>query len=152
MASSQAGEATAAAAPSPVQLAQIINRVGQSEMRIEMNTAAFGSVQVRTVLHANDVGLVIGSEKGDLRSLLANDLPALTNTLQQQNLRLNSVNFMQGFAFSNNASGGGNSQPQSFVPTRSPQNFAPAEAVSEDTIESAAVDFISGSSSLSILA
>jgi flagellar hook-length control protein FliK len=135
-----------------VQLAQMISRVGQSEMRIGMNTSAFGSVEVRAVVHASDVGLVIGSEKGDLRSLLANDMPAITNTLQQQSLRLNSVNFMQGFAFSNNASGGGDSQQRSFVPQRGFVSSA-SEAAADDSMEPLpAGEFGSGNSSLSILA
>jgi hypothetical protein len=144
-------ETPAAAAPGPVQLAQIVNRVEQSEMRIGMNTSAFGSVEVRAVVHANDVGLVVGSERGDLRSLLSNDLPALANTLQEQNLRLHSVNFMQGFAFSNNASGGGDSQPRSFVPMRASSNSALSDAAAEDSTELLpAGEF--GGSSLSILA
>lgn len=144
-------ETLPAAVPGPVQVAQMINRIGQSEMRIGMNTSAFGSVEVRTVVHANDVGLVIGSEKGDLRTLLASDMPAITNTLQQQNLRLNSVNFMQGFAFSNNASGGGDSRQQSFVPMRTPSSGGLAEATVDDSLEvSAAGEFAGGG--LSILA
>jgi flagellar hook-length control protein FliK len=98
-------------------MAQMINKASQSEMRIGINTSAFGNVEVRTVVHANDVGVLIGSEKGDLRSFLANELPAIANTLQQQNLRLNQVNFhQQGFGFSNQMSSGGDPQPRSFVP------------------------------------
>ncbi len=85
-------------------MAQMVNKAAQSEMRIGLNTSAFGSVEVRTVVHANEVGVQIGSEKGDLRSLLSNELPGIASTLQQQNLRLNQVNFHQGFAFSNNMS------------------------------------------------
>jgi hypothetical protein len=153
-AGSQVAQTLGAGALGPVQLAQLLNRVGQTEMRVEMNTSAFGSVQVRTVIHANDVGLVIGSEKGDLRTLLANDMPAITNTLQQQNLRLNSVSYMQGFAFSNNSSGGGDAQQQSFVPMRTPPNPGPAKAAPDDSMASAtSANFGSGhSSSLSILA
>lgn len=118
-----------------------------------MNTSAFGSVEVRAVVHASDVGLVIGSEKGDLRSLLANDMPAITNALQQQSLRLNSVNFMQGFAFSNNASGG-DSQQHSFVPApRASAGSASSEAAVDDSAEVfPEVGFGGGSKSLSILA
>jgi len=102
--------------PGPVQMAQMVNKAAQSEMRIGMNTAAFGNVEVHTVVHANEVGVQIGSEKGDLRSLLANDLSSLASTLQQQNLRLNQVNFhQQGFAFSNQMSSGGDSQARSFA-------------------------------------
>jgi hypothetical protein len=82
-----------------------------------MNTTAFGNVEVHTIVHANEVGIQIGSERGDLRSLLANDLPGIASTLQQQNLRLNQVNFhQQGFAFSNQmSSGGGESQSRHFA-------------------------------------
>ena len=136
----------------PVQVAQMVDRMGQSEMRIGMNTSAFGSVEVRTVVHANDVGLVIGSEKGDLRTLLTNDLPAITNTLQQQNLRLNSVNFMQGFAFSNHASGGGNSGQQSFVPRHAPVNYGLSDAAVNDVMEPLPAGEYGSGGGLSILA
>jgi hypothetical protein len=103
----------------PVQMAQMVNRAAQSEMRIGLNTSAFGNVEVRTVVHANEVGVLIGSEKGDLRSLLSNELPGIANTLQQLNLRLNQVNFHQhGFAFSNQMSSGSDSQPRSFAARR----------------------------------
>jgi flagellar hook-length control protein FliK len=97
-------------------MAQMASKAAQSEMRIGMNTTEFGSVEVRTIVHANDVGVLIGSEKGDLRSLLSPELPGIANTLQQQNLRLNQVNFHQGFAFSNNQSSGEGSQGRSFAP------------------------------------
>ena len=110
-------EAPPAAAASPLQMAQMANKAGQSEMRIGLNTAEFGSVEVRTTVHANDVGVQIGSEKGDLRSLLTPELPGIASTLQQQDLRVTQVSFhQQGFAFANNSSSfsGGNSQPRSF--------------------------------------
>ncbi len=107
------GEFPANASAGPVQLAQMTNTAAQSEMRIGLNTSAFGNVEVRTVVHANDVGIVIGSERGDLRSLISTELPAVANTLQQQNLRLNQVTFrQQGFAFSSQTSSGRDSQPQ----------------------------------------
>ncbi len=104
-------------AASPLQWAQMANKAGQAEMRIGLNTAEFGSVEVRTTVHANDVGVQIGSEKGDLRSLLTPELPGIASTLQQQDLRVTQVSFhQQGFAFTNNSSSfsGGNSQPRSF--------------------------------------
>ncbi len=94
-------EAPASLPPGPVQMAHMVERAGQSEMRIGLNTSAFGSVEVHTVVHANEVGVSIGSEKGDLRTLLANELPGIANTLQQHNLRLSHVNFQQGSTFSN---------------------------------------------------
>jgi hypothetical protein len=136
-----------------VQLAQMVDRVGQAEMRVGMNTSAFGNVEVRTVVHASDVGLTIGSEKGDLRGLLANDMPAISNSLQQQNLRLNNVSFMQGYASANPGGGGSDSQQQrSFVPA-APAGFSSPEALPEEASAAVAVGgLVGGRSGLSILA
>jgi hypothetical protein len=137
----------------PVQMAQMVNKAEQSEMRIGLNTAAFGNVEVRTVVHANEVGVLIGSEKGDLRSLLAAELPGITSTLQQQSLRLNPVNFHQGFAFSNQMSSGGDSQPRSFARPAAPGNPSyglPIEDARE--IEPSQMSEMSVTGSLSILA
>ena len=145
------------ATPGPVQMAQMANRAGESEMRIGMNTSAFGNVEVRTTVHAGDVGLTIGSEKGDLRSLLTNDMPAIANTLQQQNLRLSNVSFMQGFSSSsngssNNGAGAGNPQQPSFVP-RSAYGGIAGDLSIEDSVEELPFNESAlASSSLSILA
>jgi len=139
-------------APGPVQAAQILSRAGQSEMRIGMNTSAFGSVEVRTTVHAGDVGLVIGSEKGDLHALLANDIPVLASALQQQNLRLNSVNFHQGFAFSNNMSGGGDAQQRYYAPPRALPRFTAPEAIAESSNETVPAVAAAVSGGISILA
>jgi hypothetical protein len=145
-------------ATGPVQIAQMVSRVGQAEMRIGVNTSAFGSVEVRTVVHASDVGLTIGSEKGDLRGLLGNEMPAITNSLQQQNLRLSSINFTQGFASSSHGSEGGNSHQQSFVPvvpasaSSSSSPISPEIAAEDFTDPRPLAGFSGGSGSLSILA
>ena len=140
-----------AALAGPVQVAQVLTRMGQSEMRIGLNTSAFGSVDVRTVVHASEVGVVIGSEKGDLRGLLANEMPALTNTLQQQNLRLSSVSFVPDFSSANNGSPGGHSQQRSFVPPSA--NAAPSAAIAEEPMEIPPQRIYGGAGSgLSILA
>lgn len=137
----------------PVQMAQMVNQAAQSEMRIGMNTAAFGNVEVHTVVHANDVGILIGSEKGDLRSLLANELPGIASTLQQQNLRLNQVNFHQtGFAFSNQMSSGGDAQPRWFASRTMAARTQPAEAFSGEASEPPAALSPGSGAGLSILA
>jgi Flagellar hook-length control protein FliK len=135
----------------PVQMAQIVNQAAQSEMRIGLNTAAFGNVEVRATVHANDVGVVIGSERGDLRSLLSNDLPAIANTLQQQNLRLNQVSFHQpspGFGFSSQMSSGGDRQPRSFA-SGPIATMAPPESGNPESTEPAAALSIALSTELS---
>jgi hypothetical protein len=125
------GEAPAPAPVSPVQMAQMVNHAAQSEMRIGLTTSAFGAVEVRTQVRLNEVGLSIGSEKGDLRAVLANEIPALTNRLQQQNLRLSQVNFHETSAFSGNSSSGGNQQRRFFSQSaRVPSSSTETEAES----------------------
>ncbi|HLW89247.1 MAG TPA: flagellar hook-length control protein FliK [Terriglobales bacterium] len=109
------GEAATNPAVGPVQMAQMVSRAAQSEMRIGLTTSAFGTVEVRTQVRANEVGLAIGSEKGDLRSLLANEIPGLATRLQQQSLRLGQVNFHQSSASSGSSSSEGNSQRRFFA-------------------------------------
>jgi len=146
-------EPSASLVTGPVQMAQIVSRAAQSEMRIGLNTSAFGNVEVRTVVHANEVGVLIGSEKGDLRSFLSNELPSIANTLQTQNLRLNQVSFhQQGFAFSSQTSSGSGSQQRSFAsrpitPTALPSELANAE--SDEPVSSSTAAYSRG---LSILA
>ena len=100
-----------------VQMARMISKAAQSEMRIGLNTSAFGNIEVHTVVHANEVGVVIGSERGDLPNLITNELPGISHTLQQHDLRLNQVNFQhQGSSFSSDSQPGGNSQSRYFTP------------------------------------
>jgi flagellar hook-length control protein FliK len=134
-------------------MAQMVNQAAQSEMRIGINTAAFGNVEVRTIVHANDVGVQIGSEKGDLRSLLANELPGIATSLQQQDLRLNQVNFHQtGFAFSNQMSSGGDAQPRSFSCRPRAAATQPADLFRAESTEPSATSSAGGAAGLSILA
>jgi len=139
---------------SPVQAAQMVNKAAQSEMRVELNTSAFGSVEVRTTVRANDVGVLIGSEKGDLRSLLTNELPGISSSLQQQNLRLNQLSFHQGFASENNmSSGGGGSQSRSFASRAAATSTVPVETNGAESDDAAEMYMpLAASGSLSILA
>jgi hypothetical protein len=124
----------------------------QSEMRIGLNTSAFGNVEVRTVVHASDVGLSVGSEKGDLHSFLSNELPTIANSLQQQSLRLTQVNFHQGSAMTGNSNSGGGSQQQRFSsPAPSSGSFSTQE-IPEISTESAESNSLGRGAGLSILA
>jgi len=129
-------------------MAQMVDKAAHSEMRIGMTTAAFGNVEIHTVVHANDVGVLIGSEKGDLRSLLANELPGIASNLQQQNLRLNQVNFQHNFASNGDPSSGGDSRPRYFAaPAGSTANSALLPELDRNEPEWSAAEYASGSSS-----
>ncbi|MGA9042965.1 MAG: hypothetical protein WB421_20720 [Terriglobales bacterium] len=102
-----------APAASPVQLARIIETMGQSEMHIGMRTQAFGSIEVHTVVRDMQVGLAVGSEKGDLRTFLASEMPGLQATMGQQDLRFDHIRFLEPGGTNTTFSGGGNSQSRS---------------------------------------
>jgi len=137
----------------PVQMAQMVSRAAQSEMRIGLNTSAFGSVEVHTLVHASDVGLVIGSEKGDLHALLAPELPGIASALQQQNLRLQQVSFHQNFAFSGNLGSGGDAPSRYLAPFAKSTPSPFAENVAEEVSEGTTAEMITpGAAGLSILA
>ena len=94
-----------------VQTARMIENIGQSEMHIGLRTQAFGSVEVHTALREAQLGLAVSSERGDLRSLLQSDVPALQNALQQHDLRFENIRFLQtGTGHSPNSSSNPDSQ------------------------------------------
>jgi len=117
----------------PVQLAHIMNKAAQSEMRIGLSTSVFGDVEVRTVVHASDVGVVIGSQKGDLQMLMSNDLPSISGHLLQQNLHLSHVTFQSaGFDSAGGSSSGANAQQRSSAFKASPPQSVVVESSAEE--------------------
>jgi len=63
-------------------------------MHIGLRSTAFGSVEVHTVVRDSQIGLTVGSEKGDLRSFLSPEIPALQSSLGQHALRFDDVRFL----------------------------------------------------------
>ena len=116
-----ANSQTLAASPStsspqsgPVEAARLVTSVAQSEMHIGLRTQAFGSVEVHTVVRDSQVGLSVGSEKGDLRTYLTNEVPGLQTSLRQQDLRFDNIRFFESSGGATAGfSGGANSQSQS---------------------------------------
>jgi hypothetical protein len=106
---------TQAASADPVQAARIVNGALQSEMHIGLRTQAFGSVEVHTVVRENQLGLTVGSEKGNLRGFLNSEVPALQTAFRQQDLRFETIRFLEGSPNAGSAlSGGANQQSRSF--------------------------------------
>jgi hypothetical protein len=94
-----------------VREALLAERSGQAEMHIGLRTEVFGSVEVHAVMHDSQVGVAIGLERGDLHHLLANEVPAIEQRLQQDNVRLDTVKFLgQGLTFDAGLSAGTHSQ------------------------------------------
>jgi hypothetical protein len=82
-------------AASTVEVARLVAGVAQSEMHIGLRTQAFGSVEVHTVVRDSQVGLTVGSERGDLRSLLAPEVSGLQSSFRQQDLRFDNIHFLE---------------------------------------------------------
>jgi len=82
-------------ASSTVEVARLVAGVAQSEMHIGLRTQAFGSVEVHTVVRDSQVGLTVGSERGDLRSLLTPEVSGLQTTFRQQDLRFDNIQFLE---------------------------------------------------------
>jgi hypothetical protein len=110
------------AVAAPVVAARVMEGIGQAEMHIGLRTQAFGAVDVHTGLHDAQVALAVNSERGDLHSFLSPEMPALQNTLRQQDLYFESVRFTQQAAASSTFSGDGSSQSNSFGQQRPPSN------------------------------
>jgi hypothetical protein len=92
-----------------IQAAHITNLGEQAEMKIGMRMPAFGALEVHASIHENQVGVVIGSEHGDLKTFLSAEIPALRDGLSQQELHFSSMSFEErrnnsgGFSTSNDS-------------------------------------------------
>lgn len=108
-----------------VRSARMLEKVAQSEMHIGLRTAAFGSVEVHTVIRQAQVDIAIGSEKGDLRTWLTSEMPVLEASLRQHHLKLEDVRLLE-TCFSNpmGFSAGADSHPRSFHPPTSSRHEA----------------------------
>lgn len=84
-------------------------------MHIGLRTLAFGSVEVHTVVRDSQVGLAVGSERGDLRTFLSAEVPGLQTTFQQHDLHFDNIRFLDhGPGFDMAFSAGADSQSRSF--------------------------------------
>jgi len=111
-----------------VQSAHLVQSACQSEMRVGLRTQDFGGIELRTTLRDSVVGLAIANEKGDLRSFLALEMPAIQTGLRQQELRFEPVRFL-GANFGTNAGSSGqpDSQPRWSAPQQSTSSMGVAE-------------------------
>jgi hypothetical protein len=133
----------------PVQVAHMVDGTSQAEMHIGLRTQAFGSVEVHTVVRESQLGVTVGSEKGDLRSLLNSEVPILQTTFRQQELHFENIRFLDGRG--TDLSGGANQQSRPFHQGRTNSNDG---LVSDDRQDISPEENFSseGNSKLSVLA
>ncbi|HZQ23472.1 MAG TPA: flagellar hook-length control protein FliK, partial [Terriglobales bacterium] len=101
-------------------MARVVAQSARSEMHIGMRTSEFGSVEVHTVVRDSQVGISIAAEKGDLRSLLSAEVPAMQTRLGQQELHLEEVKFLPQGASVNVPDAQTGSRQQSFQQQQAP--------------------------------
>ena len=98
-----------------VNLARVVEGLSRSEMHIGLRTAAFGAVEVHTVIRENQVGVSVGTERGDLKTLLATEVPTLHTALRHQDLHFEGIRFLSDSAgLRSDLGGGGRSDARPF--------------------------------------
>jgi flagellar hook-length control protein FliK len=93
----------------------LVEKVGQSEMSIDMQADALGSVQVRAHLAGDQIGAAITVEHHDVHAMLTSDLPALHQALAERQLRVENLSVNQSYFSADAGIGGsksGQQQPQ----------------------------------------
>ncbi len=127
--------------PNPVPSARVVDGARQTEMHIDLRSPSFGSVQVHTTVHDSQIGLVIGSDRGNLHTLLAGEVSGLQAALGQQDLHLEQIHFLGQYAGSSTGFfGGTGSQSGSLRQGRAPAaaaRGAPLRESSDDPETSA---------------
>jgi hypothetical protein len=122
-----------------VQIARLVDGIAQSEMHIGLRTQAFGNVELHTVVRDSQVGLAVGSEKGNLRNFLNSEVPTLQATLGQHDIRFDGIRFLESGGAGTGFSGGTEQQSRSFhqaAPTaeQEPSSADPPDGLWEEGI------------------
>jgi hypothetical protein len=69
---------------SAINSAKLIERIGESELRLGIRAGEFGSVDIRTSMVRNELTAEISVERGELGRVMAAELPNLQNRLTDQ--------------------------------------------------------------------
>jgi len=81
-----AGEVSTPVIGSAVHTARLVERMGQSEVRVGIHAGEFGNVAIRTSLGRNQFTAEISVERGELGRALAAELPSLHTRLSEHHL------------------------------------------------------------------
>jgi hypothetical protein len=110
-----------------VNTARLVSLASQSEMHIGLRTTAFGKVEVHTILRDAQVGVALGSERGDLKTYFSAEMPVVQSSLRQQSMDLAQVRFLsQSSTADAGLSHGNDGQPQTFQERRNATSFLPS--------------------------
>lgn len=79
----------------PIQVAPLLQRMEQSAIRMGVRTPAFGSVEIRTSLRGNHLGLALSAEKGDLKTFMSPEISGLQDSLRRHQFHFEGVRFVE---------------------------------------------------------
>lgn len=106
-ASAHVAETASAFAPAGIQAAKLVERMGQSEIRVGIRDGEFGNVDIRTSMSHNNFTAQISVERGDLGRVIAAELPSLHSRLSDQRLPVTQITVQnQSSGMSGDARGG----------------------------------------------
>ena len=84
-------EGTAGHSTSIFHSAKLVERLGETELRLGIRAGEFGSVDVRTSMVRNQFTAEISSNRGELGRALAAELPSLQNRLTEQRVSVANI-------------------------------------------------------------
>jgi len=116
--------------PGALPSARVLERMNQSEIRVGLNSAEFGSLQLHTTVAGDRVGATVETAHSELRAAILAEMPSLHRAIEQRDLRL--VTFELG------PHGGGEQRGDGSPPQQQPSdpgtyNHRPAIHFSSDT-------------------
>jgi flagellar hook-length control protein FliK len=77
-------ETVAAQFVSPFQIAKLVERAGQTDLRVGIQAGEFGSVDIRTSMAHSQFTAEISVERGELGRAMSAELPSLHDRLAEQ--------------------------------------------------------------------
>ena len=80
-------------APTVIQSAQVLERMGKSEIRLGLNSSNFGNIELHTSVNQDRVGASISTSHAELRTAMIAEMPSLEHAIAQHQMRLDSFQF-----------------------------------------------------------
>jgi len=77
-----------------VKASELYQRVGGAEMHITMQTDLMGAIDLRASLHQSELTATIGVQRGDVQTLLSNELPSLQHSLSDKSFRVDQISVL----------------------------------------------------------
>jgi Flagellar hook-length control protein FliK len=115
-------QAAATYANSLLHSARLVERAGQTELRVGIQTGEFGNVDIRTSMVKNQFSAQISVERGDLGKVLAAELPGLQSRLSEQKLPGANITLQNQSGGGGANSGQGSRQSQTMQQIMTPQS------------------------------